>query len=302
MKYICTECNYSTNNKSNFDRHNNSNAHMKKLGLLPKKLPLEKKNICVCGKIFKHRSGLSRHKQTCKIIVEQYKKEDIDLKIQVAEIKDMMQQLLKASATSQLIHSQTINNQPTYKLSVKNYLQKFCADAPTIEAPNDYAKLTFENQTLIDTLLYYYRHKSLHKHLGDFIIGYYKKDDPSKQSVWTSDVARLTYIIKESLAGKESIWNQDPKGVKVKRFIITPMLDHIRKYMNEYWDEIIANDELTIKKKNKNKVDIDALEKRQKMFNGIHAIRQEIDNGILADDIIKYIASYLHLDIQNNNL
>ena len=46
----------------------------------------------------------------------------------------------------------------------------------------------------MDTLVYNYENKNLHKYLGDFIIGHYKKDNPSEQSMWSSDVSRLTYL------------------------------------------------------------------------------------------------------------
>ena len=309
MNYNCDTCNYSTNIKSNFIRHNDSVAHKKKLGVLSKVTIKKKEYICDCKKIFLHRSGLSRHKKICDIFIN--KIEVIELKDQVCMLMNnleknniLLQEMIKKTDQTMIV-PQVINNNSnntSYKLSVKNYVQKNYPDAPALAAPTDYAKLTFDNQELIDTLLYYYRHKSLHKHLGDFVIGYYKKKDPENQSLWASDVSRLTYIIKESLAGKDSIWNHDPKGNKTKKYIISPILEHIRKYLNDCWDKMIEGDEIVIKGKRKKKeidLDVDALEKRQKIFNSIHAIRTDIDNGIIADDILKYIASELHIDMSN---
>jgi len=78
------------------------------------------------------------------------------------------------------------NKQPsnTYNVSVKNYIQQNYPNAPVLKGPFDYAKLTFNDNELIDTLIYKYKHKCLCEYLGDFLVEYYKKDDPSDQSVW----------------------------------------------------------------------------------------------------------------------
>jgi len=127
--------------------------------------------------------------------------------------------------------------------------------------------------------------------LRDFLVQYYKKDDPTQQSVWSSDISRLTYIVKESLENKKSIWNHDYKGIKTKKCIIDPLLQHVKKYIENYWSENV--DDKPNKKKD---IDVDALNKRQKKFNITYAIETDIDSGALGNEIIKYIASYLHLD------
>ena len=47
-------CKYKTNNKSNFNRHLKSKKHIKKC-----------ENVCECGKLYKTRSGLWKHKKVC---------------------------------------------------------------------------------------------------------------------------------------------------------------------------------------------------------------------------------------------
>ena len=107
----------------------------------------------------------------------------------------------------------------------------------------------------------------------------------------SSDISRLTYIVKESLANKKSIWNHDYKGVKTKKCIIDPLLQHVKKYLADYWEKNVI-----ILPNKKQDIDVDALEKRQNKYNIIYAIETDIDNGVLANEIIKYIASYLHMD------
>ena len=292
MKYNCDHCNYETGIKSNFTRHEKSVAHCQKIKLLSLELSSKKKNHkCKCGAAFSHKSGLSRHGKSCNKLDEVQ-----ELKEQVAalvETNNDVTALLKEILNNNVILSsnQTINN---YNVSIKNYVQSNYPNAPALIAPADYAKLKYKNQDLDDALLYHHENKSLHKFLGDFIVNYYKKDKPEDQSVWASDVSRLTYVIKESLAEKKSIWNSDPKGLKTKKMIIQPMLDHINKCLDDYWDNQV-NDDKYFKKGNR-QIDVDSLNKRQNRLNRVYEIRNDIETGVLANEIIKHIASYLHLD------
>lgn len=288
-KFICELCNYETGIKSNYNRHINTSTHQQLSKAHNELNEAQKVYICKCSKEFKYASGLSKHKKKCTFKSDNNSSE-------FKEVIELLKQLLN-NQPQNITNNNNSNNNTNYKLSVKNYVQKNYPNAPALAAPSDYAKLTYENQELIDTLLFHYRHKALHTHLGEFIIGYYKKDDPALQSVWASDVSRLTYVIKESLAGTESIWNHDPKGAKTKKFIISPMLKHIRNYLDEYWDKLVA---MPIKMKN-GKVDVDAMDKRQNICNTIHEVKLNIDTDVLADDILKYIASYLHIDVNTSN-
>jgi len=63
LKYNCESCYYSTNSKGDFNKHILSAKHKKmtKGDIEPTKI-----HTCTCGKEFKYRQGLSRHKQKCK--------------------------------------------------------------------------------------------------------------------------------------------------------------------------------------------------------------------------------------------
>lgn len=304
--FTCNNCNYSTTDKSNYRRHMRSKTHVlisqsvnlnqniaiqnpdnETITVKPKKPKKTKKVIvhkCECGKIFSHQPSLSRHRKTCTVVV---KENDMDnLKEQVNDIKNMMMQLLEKPSG---------NNH--YNISVRTYIQQNYPDAPMIEEPTSYAKLNYENQELIDTLIYKYKHKCLHEYLGDFLVEYYKKDDPSTQSIWSSDISRLTYLIKEALVDKKSIWNHDYKGVKTKKYIVEPLLQYVKKYIASYWEKNLNKS--TNKKK---EVDVDALAKRQADYNITYAIESDIDNGIMANDIIKYIASHFRMDKHTANI
>jgi hypothetical protein len=77
FKYVCNFCDYRTCKKSNYDAHILTDKHITvtsdyKKGQLSTEIQpnsdyFEKGNfICNCGKQYKHRQGLWRHKKTCK--------------------------------------------------------------------------------------------------------------------------------------------------------------------------------------------------------------------------------------------
>ena len=63
LKYNCESCYYSTNSKGDFNKHILSAKHTK---MTKGDIESTKIHSCTCGKEFKYRQGLSRHKQTCK--------------------------------------------------------------------------------------------------------------------------------------------------------------------------------------------------------------------------------------------
>jgi len=63
LKHNCECCYYYTNSKSDFNKHILSAKHKK---ITKGDIESTKIHSCICGKEFKYRQGLSRHKQTCK--------------------------------------------------------------------------------------------------------------------------------------------------------------------------------------------------------------------------------------------
>ena len=63
LKYNCESCYYSTNSKGDFNKHILSAKHTK---MTKGDIESTKIHSCTCGKEFKYRQGLSRHKQSCK--------------------------------------------------------------------------------------------------------------------------------------------------------------------------------------------------------------------------------------------
>ena len=64
VNYYCKSCDYNTSDKNDFKRHKLTRKHLKMENGNKKTGSVE--NMCEnCGKQYKHRSGLSRHKKKC---------------------------------------------------------------------------------------------------------------------------------------------------------------------------------------------------------------------------------------------
>ena len=61
--FQCIACNFITNNKKDFKRHNDTKKHKLKIGVI-KKTP-KKFRCTLCDKIFNNNTSLWRHKKTC---------------------------------------------------------------------------------------------------------------------------------------------------------------------------------------------------------------------------------------------
>lgn len=212
-------------------------------------------------------------------------------KMQIESLQHQLTQQNQLSQPTQIVQqnqlNQIIQNPKTYKISIKNYVQQKYPNAPPLKELDDYNTISYEDDDFIEVLTYNYDNSILPKYLGDFIIKYYKKDNPAEQSIWASDTSRLTYLIKELLANKKSIWNHDYKGIRTKDCIINPLLNHIKKCIDDYWMA-----KIDIYKRSK----ITELNKLTKTYNSIYQIKKDIESDVLANSIIRYIAPHFCMD------
>ena len=83
-KFYCKNCDYYTSDKRDFTRHRSTRKHMKReiMQNISVKSDELMKNVCeICGKVYKHRSGLSRHRKQCILI----NKKSIEKKMKIVK-------------------------------------------------------------------------------------------------------------------------------------------------------------------------------------------------------------------------
>lgn len=282
-KFNCNTCLYGTNHKSNYNRHMKSEKHTKKVEAKEELLKVdgihEDTDLIKCphcGLTYLRKSSLTRHINICgnRKLEEERKLDKLEMQI---KIRDAQIELLKEAC----------KNKPTNNtyISVRNFVQQNYSDAPPLEKMDDYSLIEF-TEGLMDKLAYYQKNKILNKFLGDLLINWYKKEDPTQQSIWNSDVARLTYVIKELMANNKSCWNQDHKGLKTKEYIIHPLLEHIKSIIIKHLKKlpIVANNSIE---------DIIIILENA---GALTQIKKDIDDGVLGEEIVKYLAPFFSIE------
>lgn len=303
-KFNCKICNYKTDRKNDMSRHIQSPRHIEKVLDEEKLRNLEiqhvptnsPKYICTyCQNDYKTNSSLSKHLHKCPMKnakLDKLEKEKDEMASKITSLENDKQQMARQI---DILHNLFQANNNINKPSVNSitYVVNHHNDAPPLLALEDYSELNdSEEMELIDVIIHYHKKQKLDKFIGEFIVKMYKKSDPGKQSIWNSDTNRLTYIIKELIKNNKSNWTIDKKGIKTKEYIINPLLVYLKPLVTTYMLELPNQ----IKKANTNK--ILTLNK-----NAVSAaeVLNEINTGILADNIIKQIAPHFYLSKQMKN-
>ena len=276
-KYNCENCNFKSTNKKDYNRHLKTKKHLEKYNTVdgvnveskmnPIKIQFEsnhKYECLYCKNPYSTQSNLSKHMKKCASKVVKEKDEYIkDKEIEMLKKQvETYETMLKSFTTPQ-----TIN--------YFNYICMTYPDTPALESQKSYTNMIEDSMTLIDVVSMYYYDDKLVSFLGDYVIGLYKKDKPMNQSIWTTDVSRLTYIISNRcIQTKKNIWSYDKKASKTKELAIEPALQFIRDGLYDYCQENGCNTE----------------ERVLKYMIAANGTIQLIDSGKLASDIAKYIA------------
>ncbi|ARF09637.1 hypothetical protein Indivirus_2_16 [Indivirus ILV1] len=283
-KYICSNCNFKSTRKTDYTRHNQSKRHLEKVSEKPNgarivhESCIEKRNVyqCpYCENTYSSASTLARHKKACGAKMELLKEKDIQDKISITEVttlKEKVTTLQKQVETYEMMLKSFTSPQ------IINYFNYICTNypnTPVLESQKSYVNLLeAKTMTLVDVITMYHNNKKLVNFIGDYIIKTYKKKEPKEQSLWSTDVTRLTYIIREACKDNDDIWSYDKKGVKIKKIVIEPALKYIKDNLIEFCKE------------NSSSTD-------EPEFSQLRAsleIIPSINDGSLADDILKYIA------------
>lgn len=172
-------------------------------------------------------------------------------------------------------------------VSTMSYIVRNYNEAPALEKPKDIAALHYDKTPteFIEKIIREYRNNNMIPYIGNFILKTYKKEDPKKQSLWNSDTARLTYIIRE-IFNKNVDWRVDKKGIKTIEVIITPVLNYIADRLEEYCEKSeIGNRSQSTKT---------VVDKMMNLQNA-RSIIQLIEDKELEEDILRYMAPHLYL-------
>lgn len=306
--YNCDKCSYTTNRLYNLTKHNNSKKHV--TNDITKYIDLQttgqaeleqNKNTCdICGKDFMYKQGLSKHKKSC--IKNNTNQKITELKTEIENLKmiNMQEQIKNLQDKVEILSgykniAENATEISKSSCSALNFIIKHYNDAPCIKTFTNFELLTEGNEdySIAEIAIHKYKYNELCSYIGDIIVNEYKTQDPRKQAFWTSDVNRLAYLIREVTSSNKVEWFTDKGGVKLSKYITKPILDHMNADLTRYYDESLTNIESDINESTKKEL-------RDKMIIS-KSITKLIQSNQLNDDIIKYIAKFLHLDRKPDN-
>ena len=236
--FFCKNCNYTTSRKSQYDRHLMTAKH-KMLTNVDKKVPKSSAPFqCDCGKQFKYRQSLSRHRQKCgieqsndkNIFKDDYTDENIMMELikQNEEFKsllieqqqeNMKQQKENLTLQSQLVEAvkvgkiennysnNTINNNQKFNLNF--FLNTTCKDAMNMSEFIENICVDLEDIENIGKNGYV-------QGMTNMILLRIKDLDVTKRPLHCTDLKRETMYIKNN-----DVWSKDTPNNNELRNLIT---------------------------------------------------------------------------------
>ena len=261
LDFYCRKCDYRCSNKKDFKKHKMTAKHLRGQHGNKKKPTVE--YFCdTCGKGYKHRSGLSRHKKKCFIGFDESvdfeddmvtmlpmlpKKKDNTktpkteilekdaeinaLKIQMLEKelkhKDQIIDILKTKGNTTNNNTNNFNNCNNKNLTVNLYLNEHCKDAMNLT--------DFVNQITVqlEDILFQDRTTSADG-LSNIITKQLKDLAPTERPIHCSDQRRQHFYIKE---GEE--WKQKSGDKEMEKSVRQIQIKQLQALKE--WEEAHPN-------------------------------------------------------------
>jgi len=213
-KFHCKKCDYICSRKFLWNQHIKTKKHN---GNIWKHLETKNMHICSCGRPYKTRGGLYKHKKRCPSIVE--KPESLteslstDTNVILKAILEENRELRKEMQNIKI--NQTINNNQKYNINV--FLNEYCKDAMCLEDFMNKLQLTLQDVAKTTQLGFAGGVSNiLIKNLNDL--------PTLDRPIHCSDVKRQKFYVKD----KEG-WNIDASNQKVDKVIEVVTIKQIKK-------------------------------------------------------------------------
>ena len=205
-KYMCLPCDYVSSNKHDLKKHYKTAKHQM---VTNDNIEVTKsrKSICgVCGKEYKYRSGLSRHKKSCK------KNEMIESGV-LHTVKKLIEENEKKNNLLEKIVNQNqklipmVGNNNNNKISINVFLNKHCKDAMNISDFMNTITVSIED-------LNYTNENGYAKGISNIFVKHLTDMKITERPIHCSDKKRLQFYIKD-----ENKWGKDNSHEKINKTI-----------------------------------------------------------------------------------
>jgi hypothetical protein len=233
IKFYCSNCLYRTCNKKDYNKHLATDKHknQQKSTIVNKETPqVPTPFICSCGKYYKERTGLWRHKKRCKENndddKESLNKELIMMLIKEnSDLKNMMLDVCqKIQPTSSTVNYNNVNsNNKTFNLNV--FLNEHCKDAMNITDFVDSLKLQLSDLESVGKLGFV-------NGISNIIVKNLNSLDETKRPIHCTDTKREVLYIKD-----EDKWEKNNESNNKIRKVIKKIANKNVRLLPEFKKE-----------------------------------------------------------------
>ncbi len=233
--YNCSYCKYLTTNKTNWRKHLSTKKHIKNTQNISVVLQNNKKNqhsekpnipiydnICeICGKRYRYRSGLSRHKKKCIEVVES-DEENMLITVEKDNNTNMFENQQKQISDLQSLLEKTIEQQQDTinklipkvgnttnynKMTVNVFLNDKCKNAMNLTDFVENLNLSFDD-------VLYTKEMGYVQGIKNIFIKNLIEMEPTDRPIHCSDQKRLSFYVKD-----ENQWEKDKEHSKLDKSI-----------------------------------------------------------------------------------
>ena len=212
--FECKLCDFKCSKRGDFNRHVLRPKHIKNIKMIQKDTEKHQKNIacineyiCGCGNIYKHHSGLWRHKKECSITENEIVKTDSLLdKELIIKLINQNSELLEVVKNGTNNNTTINSHNKTFNLQV--FLNETCKDAMNIMDFVDSIKLQLSDFERVGEVGFV-------NGISDIIIKNLKQLDITERPIHCTDKKREIMYVKD-----ENKWEkEDDTNRKVRRAI-----------------------------------------------------------------------------------
>lgn len=207
--YECKKCYFSTVNKKDFNRHLTTRKH-KRITLNNKKPQVFD---CECGKVYKFRSGLSKHKKICHLQLDS----TIDIFQKVLEQQQSLQEKMNQVATNHSGNVINYNTNTNNKMTINVFLNEKCKDAMNL---TDFIKSL---EVSLEDINYTKEHGYM-KGISNIFVKHLQDMPATERPFHCSDKKRMHFYVKD-----EDKWEKDNQHEKIESSISNIQLKQIKK-------------------------------------------------------------------------
>jgi hypothetical protein len=233
IKYSCENCYYITCNKKDYVKHLTTDKHKNHLKStyinekIPKILKITDLFKCDCGKLYKERSGLWRHKKICNVKKEETSDKELIMMLikENSELKNMVLDVCqKIQPLNNTINSNNVNSHnKTFNLNV--FLNEHCKDAMNITDFVDSLKLQLSDLVSVGKLGFI-------NGISNIIIKNLNSLEETKRPIHCTDTKREVLYIKD-----EDKWEKDNETNNKIRKVIKKIVNKNARLLPEFKKE-----------------------------------------------------------------